>query len=207
MERYYIARKRVTTLVEFSLHGYIDATDSPTIPVVERAMEWLGDIKNGRDVIGNKLKTADGIKRALVSEAEYLSSDIFIAQQIICHERPESFCNKCLFKTMKEKDDIIPEGYTSSVKRLVQTEMPQPVVYPVLKATARLREKKKEELQSNGFDFENISLLDHIPRDSTCRGDDESIDVGDSSSSSAESSDHFGDDEQSIFGSIDDLDY
>ena len=130
-------------MVEFSVGSQIDASDSSTIPVVERVVEWVGDIKMGRDITGATLKTADKVEKAVVAEARHRNSDLFIAKQIKFHEKFLNLCEKTNFKDLK---------------------MPEPILVPVLKAVKGRRDEKKEELIQKGVNFGELCMNHPLPR-------------------------------------------
>ena len=92
-----ILREELLDIAEFALEGIIDASDSPTIPVVDLTMKWLQDIKNGRSRTGALLKRVDIIRKSIENEAKYKNSDAYLAKQIMVHEKFLKFCSKLKF--------------------------------------------------------------------------------------------------------------
>ena len=80
-------RDEYNEMIELSVGESLDASDSPTIPVISRTMEFVtGITKDGRDINGAVMKTSHKVEKAIIAEAKHKSSDMFMAKQIKFHE-------------------------------------------------------------------------------------------------------------------------
>ena len=136
-------------MIEYAVEGVIAANDTPPIEVVAYVTALVEDLKNGRDSRGVELMTIDGIDAAMEAEAKLRLSDVYRLKQLKVLDKMTQVLDKLAFKKkLSDKDPPSPNNSNTSDsiegKELIQC--PEPIIAPVLKATLRLREKRKEEL-------------------------------------------------------------
>ena len=137
-----------THIIEYAFGEIIEASITPTIPVVEESLKWLEDIKLGRGTNGALLKTGDSIDTAFASEAARKSSSLFKMKQLKILDILE---NDLLPKFHFDSDESVC-GIDKIVKR-----HPEPIIAPVLKASAEKRQTLLQEF-ANSFDISKIPL-------------------------------------------------
>jgi 5'-3' exonuclease len=160
-------------LLEYAIEGIIDATDEPSLEVVSKTLEWIRDIRNGRDKNGAELKSLDTIEQALRDDAEYKCSKIYMAKKIKVHEEFAKLCEGFEFRKMKNGEDDVQDteiemevdadGTILNVDKGSKEDnahnglFPEPIVLPVIKATEGKRNAKKIELALE-YDFDQIPI-------------------------------------------------
>ena len=137
-----------TDILEYAFGEIIEASITPTIPVVEESLNWLEDIKLGRGTNGELLKTGDSIDAAFASVAARKSSSLFKMKQVKILDILE---NVLLPKFHFDNDQS-----TCGVDKIFKRQ-PEPIIAPVLKASAANRQILTQEF-ANSFDISKIPL-------------------------------------------------
>jgi hypothetical protein len=100
-----------TDFQEYAFGNIIEASNTPTIPVVEKSLSWLLDRMQGRDANGEPVKTTDKINDALVAEAAKKSSTLYTLKKLkvqdICLNK---LFQRATFKNPGREENICQPG-------------------------------------------------------------------------------------------------
>jgi hypothetical protein len=133
-------------------YGKVKETSStPTIPVIKNSLDWIDDLKNGREANGEILKTTDGIDSALAEEKARKSSTLYKLKKLKVQDK----CLNLLFKRFTF--DNPKQSPTIPVDGTIYIPHPEPIIVPVLKATKVKRQELMNEY-SKQYDFSMIRL-------------------------------------------------
>ena len=141
-----------TDFHEYAFGDVIEASDSPTTPVVEKSLSWLQDRMQGRDANGESVKTTDKINDALVAEAEKKSSTLYTLKKL----KVQDICLNKLFQRATFKNPGREEN-TCLPGKLNMLAHPEPIIVPVLLATEERRQTLLEEYAKT-YDLSKIRL-------------------------------------------------
>lgn len=148
----------IEDITEYALTGHgavIHASSSPTIQVISELHKWLDCIKDDTDSNGYILKSIDNIESACISNAEYKSSDLYLAKKLKLHERFETFVQSFSFA------DTSANLQTKNNIGLIKMDFPTPIIASVLKHTENERRRKLDVL-SKIYNMNNISMTDTV---------------------------------------------
>ena len=136
---------------EYAYGNVKETSSTPTIPVIKNTLDWIDDLKNGREANGEILKTTDGIDSALAEEKARKSSTLYKLKKLKVQDKCLNLlCNRFTFDNPNQSPTITRAG-------TIYIPHPEPIIVPVLKATNDKRQELINEYLEQ-YDFSKIRL-------------------------------------------------